>query len=187
MVLYQEFCLIWSSLELFMAISHIFVFLDAFTHLINLLLYSSKTISIPLRIIWFYALLVHLYYYRNLKTNPPPRRNPNGQKVQEDNAHKISRIFHWSCIEYEPNRFSIFESGKEMFETTVDVIAHSMGFFLTFRMIESIWYKIGALTLMFGVLYQRMIGLKFFFTEPKMMPSPLQRLFATMPARPIAD
>ncbi|CAF2965059.1 unnamed protein product, partial [Rotaria sp. Silwood2] len=127
---------------------------------------------------WAYALMVHLYYYRNLKIHPPPRRNPDGTKIQEDNAHKISRIFHWSCVEFQANRFSLFESGREMAETTMDVVAHSIGFFLAFCMIESIWYKLGALALMFGVLYRQMLGLPFFLTEPKMMPTQLQRFFA---------
>jgi hypothetical protein len=58
--------------------------------------------------------------------------------MEEDNSHKIPRIFHWSCIEYQANRFSIFQSGREMLETTVNVIAHSAGFFLAFRQIRSI-------------------------------------------------
>ena len=118
--------------------------------------------------------------------NPSPRRNRDG-KIPEDDSHKIAHIFHWSCLEFKGNRFSLVESGKEMLETAMDVSLHSIGFFLAFRMIESIWYKIAALSLMFGLLYRQMLNLKYFFTEPKMMPPQLQRLFATISPSFVAD
>ncbi len=146
------------------------------THLTNLLLYSPKNVGYILYGLWIYAVGVHLYYYINLTTNPPPRRNQDGE-VEEDNAHKISRIFHWSCVEYQPNRFSIFESGKEILETTIDITNHTAGFILGFRMIQSYWYKIGAVIVMFTLFYQRMLGFKYFLTEPKMMPPQLRGFF----------
>jgi hypothetical protein len=127
-----------------------------------------------------------IYYYKHLKSNPPSRRKEAGQ-IEEDNSHKIPRIFHWSCIEYSANRFSIFQSGREMFETTIDVIAHSTGFFLAFQMLESIWYQLAALILMFALLYRRMLNLKYFLTEPKMMPGPLRRFFINYFATVITD
>lgn len=69
------------------------------------------------------------------------------------------------------------ESGREISETTIDVFAHGMAFLLTYRIIESPWYKVGSLVLTCGILYRYVIGLKFFVTQPKMMPPPLQRLF----------
>ncbi|CAF4159719.1 unnamed protein product [Rotaria sordida] len=118
--------------------------------------------------------------------NPSLRRNQD-EKISEDNSHKISRIFHWSCLEFKGNRFSLVESGKEMLETIMDVSLHSIGFFLAFRMIESIWYKIAVLSLMFGLLYRQMLSLKYFFTEPKMMPPQLQRLFTIISPSSVAD
>ena len=119
----------------FLRRQHNYFLLDAITHMINLTLHSPKNVGYFLYGLWMYAVIVHLYYYRNLTTNPPPRRNQDG-KFEEDNSHKISRIFHWSCIEYQSNRFSIYESGKEMLETTIDVTAHTAGFILAFQMIQ---------------------------------------------------
>ncbi len=160
----------------FLRRQHNYFLLDAITHLVNALLYSPKTVGVPMYIIWSYAVVVHLYYYINLKTNPPPQRKQDGQ-MEEDNSHKISSIFHWSCVEYQANRFSIFQSGRSILETTIDVIAHTTGFILAFRNIESIWYKLSALILMFVLFYRRMLGLKYFLTEPKMMPVQLRRFF----------
>lgn len=131
-------------------------------------------------------LVIHLYYYRNLKTNPPPRRKEDGQ-MEEDNAHKISRIFHWSCVEFQPNRFSLTESGKEMLETTIDITAHTAGFIFAFRMIKSIWYKLGAFIVMFTLFYRHMLTLKYFLTEPKMMPPQLRQLFAAFSTSSVRD
>jgi hypothetical protein len=97
--------------------------------------------------------------------------------MEEDNSHKIPSIFHWSCVEYQANRFSIFQSGREMLETTMDVIAHSSGFILAFRQIESIGYQIFSLVLMLAFFYRQMLGLKYFLTDPKMMPIQLRRFF----------
>lgn len=159
--------------------------LDAFTHMINALLHSPKTVGWPLYGMWLFAFCVHLYYYHNLVTNPPPRRNKEGPP-SEDNSHKISRIFHWSCLEFTADRFNIMQSGKEMLETGIDVTAHSAGFYLAFRMLTSVWYKLAAVTLMFALFYRQMLGLKYFFTEPKMMPPHLQRLFAAFSANTAA-
>jgi len=160
----------------FLRRQHNYFLLDATTHFVNALLYSPKTVSLPLYSLWIFAFVIHMYYYYNLKTNPPPRRNEQG-KTKEDDSHKISRIFHWSCVEYQPNRFNILHSGKEMSETAIDIIAHTAGFILAFRMLESYWYQLGALILMFAVFYRQMLALKYFLTEPKMMPPQLQRLF----------
>jgi hypothetical protein len=159
---------------------------DAITHLVNASLYSPKTVGVPMYIIWSYAAVVHLYYYRNLKTNPPPRRKQDGQ-MEEDNSYKIPRIFHWSCVEYQANRFSIFQSGREILETTIDVAAHTTGFFLAFRNIESIWYKLSALILMFALFYRRMLALKYFLIEPKMMPVQIRQFFTDYSATVMTD
>jgi len=135
---------------------------------------------------WIIALVLHLHYYRNLKTNPPPRRKQDGQ-MEEDNSHKISRIFHWSCVEFQENRFSIFQSGRQMLETTLDVVAHTAGFILAFQKIESIWYKLTALILMFGLFYRQMLSLKYFLSDPKMMPTQLRRFFTDYSAAAMAD
>jgi hypothetical protein len=127
-----------------------------------------------------------MHYYRNLKVNPPPRRNESG-KTEENNIHKLSSIFHWSCVEYQANRFSIFESGREMLETTADVTAHTAGFYLAFQMLESIWYKIAVFVIMFIMLNRRMLQLKYFLTDPKMMPLQLRRLFPGLSTTRITD
>ncbi|CAF1105509.1 unnamed protein product [Adineta steineri] len=204
MIFQQEFYTLWAGLELFMSMTHLFVFLgirnsklgfirrqqnyfllDGFTHLINVLIHSPKTVGWPLYIMWIYAFFVHLYYYHNLVSNPPPKRGEEG-KV-EDNSHKISRIFHWSCIEFQANRFSIMQSGKEIAETTLDVVAHTSGFVLAFRLIESYWYKAAAIILFIGLFYRQMLNLKYFFTEPKMMPPQLQRFFASFSTPSVAN
>jgi len=170
----------------FLRRQHNYFLLDAFTHLINTLLYSPKTVGVPLYGIWIFAFIVHVYYYRNLKINPPPRRKQDGQ-MEEDNSHKISRIFHWSCVEFQANRFNLLESGKEMLETTIDVVAHSAGFILAFQQITSIWYKLGAISLMFALFYRQMLSLKYFLTEPKMMPVQLRRFFTDHSAKVMTD
>jgi hypothetical protein len=181
------FCLGFRNSKLgFLRRQHNYFLLDGITHMINLLLHSPKNVGIVIYCMWMYAVVIHLYYYVTLKTNPPPRRNQDG-KTEEDNAHKIPRIFHWSCVEYQSNRFSIFESGKEIFETTLDVVAHTTGFILGFRMIESNWYKIGALIVMCGAFYQRMLGFKYFLTEPKMMPPQLRRFFTDYSSKAMTD
>lgn len=159
----------------FLRRQHNYFLLDAITHLVNALLYSPSTVGLPLYGIWIYAFFVHIYYYINLTTNPPRRRKDG--ETDEDNSHKISRIFHWSCVEYQANRFNIFESGKEMFETILDVVAHTSGFFLIFQNIQSIRYKLAAFVLMFALFYRQMLALKYFLTEPKMMPVQLRRFF----------
>ncbi|CAF1070003.1 unnamed protein product [Adineta ricciae] len=206
MLFQQEFYLLWSSLELFMALTHLFVFLgfrnpklgflrrqqnyfllDAFTHAVNALLHSPKTFGGVLHVIWLFAFIVHLYYYRNLTVNPPPRRQQTSDQSVDDNSHKISRIFHWSCLEFQADRFSIMQSGKEMLETIIDVVAHTAGFYLAFHLINSFVYKLVALLLMLALLYRQMLSLKYFFTEMKMMPPHLQRLFSSFSSNPVAN
>jgi uncharacterized protein YqhQ len=98
--------------------------------------------------------------------------------VEKEDTHESSRIFHWSRIEYSANRFSLLESGSELLQTAADIIAHSAGFLLAFRMIESVIYQMGVFVLLSVLLYQRVIQLKYFLSDPKMMPKPLQRLFS---------
>lgn len=191
MLFQQELYLLWSSLELFMALTHLFVFLgfrnsklgflrrqqnyfllDAFTHLINIFINSQRSIGYSLNLLWIYAFIVHLYYYQNLKTNPLPKQK------QDDNSDKISRIFHWSCIEYQANRFSISDSGRQMLETSLDVLAHTCGFLLAFQQIHSMIYRFISILLMLGLFNRQMLSLKYFLTEPKMMPVQLQRFFS---------
>ena len=186
--------MLWSALELFMALTHLFVFLgfknsklgflrrkhnyfllDATCHLVHLFLYSISDVGLPMYVLWIYAFVVHMYYYRNLKVNPPPRKSADGQPV-EDNSDRLSRIFHWSCVEFQANRFSLIESGKEMWETSCDVFAHTTGSYLAFRMLDSIWYQIGVFAITAVVFHKNMLRLKHFLTEPKMMPATLQRL-----------
>ena len=162
----------------FLRRQHNYFLLDAFTHLVNLLLYSPAIVGLPLYSIWGIAFVIHIHYYRNLKANPPPKANEDGQ-MPEDNKHKIPRIFHWSCVEYTANRFSILESGREMLETTLDVTAHSAGFYLAFQMVQSLWYKLAVLMIMSALLYRQMLALKYFLTDPKMMPPMLRRWAAT--------
>jgi hypothetical protein len=107
--------------------------------------------------------------------------------MEEDNSHKIPRILHWSCVKYQANRFSIFQSRRETLETTVDVIAHSAGFFLAFRQLRSIGYKLSVLILMFALFYRQMLGLKYFLTDPKMMPAQLRRVFTDYSATTIVN
>lgn len=199
MIFQQELCILWSSLELFMALTHLFVFLgfrnsklsflrrqgnyfllDAFTHLINILINSQRSIGYSLNLLWAYAVFVHLHYYRNLKINPAPKRKlKHDDQTEEDNSHRISRIFHWSCVEYQANRFSISESGRQIFETALDVIAHTSGFVLAFRQINSTVYQVVSILLMLVLLNRQMLSLKYFQTNPKMMPSQLQRFFTS--------
>lgn len=161
--------------------------LDAFTHAVNALLNSPKTCGGVLHAIWSFAFVVHLYYYRNLTVNPPPPRQQTGDKPVEDNSHKISRIFHWSSLEFQADRFSIMQSGKEMLETIIDVVAHTAGFYLAFRLINSSVFRLAAILLMLAFLYRQMLGLKYFYTEPKMMPPHLQRLFSLFSSNPVAN
>ena len=121
----------------------------------------------------------HFYYYGNLKQNPPPAHQSDNMDVSDD-ATKISRIFHWSCVEFHTNRFSFRECGKELIETGADVVAHLAGFFLAFRQIESVFYQISALAIMYALLYHSMLSLKSFLTDPKMMPAQLRRCFTTV-------
>jgi hypothetical protein len=160
----------------FLRRQHNYFLLDAITHFINVLLYPIKTVGILLYSMWLIAIPIHLHYYHNLKSNPPPRRKRDGE-MEEDNSHKIPRIFHWSCVEYQANRFSVFQSGREILETTIDVVAHSSGFILAFQQIESTGYKIFALFLMLAFFYRQMLGLKYFITDPKMMPPQLRKFF----------
>lgn len=194
MLLSQEFYMLWSALELFMALTHLFVFLgfknstldflrrkhnyflvDGMCHLVHLFIYRISDVGLPLYGLWVYAFIAHMYYYRNLKLNPPPVKTAE-DKIVEDDTHKISRIFHWSCIEYKANRFSLTESGKEMFETSCDVIAHGIGFYLALSMLTSIWYQIGVFAITAIVFHRSMTGLEDFLTDPKMMPAQIQRL-----------
>lgn len=156
--------------------------LDGITHLINTFLYSRQSVGTPLYCMWIYAFAVHIYYYYCLISNPPPRRHADGQ-MGEDNSDKIPRIFHWSCVEYQANRFNIFQSGREMFETTIDVFLHTAGFLLAFRQIQSIWYRVFSVALMFVLFYRQMLTFKYFLTDPKMMPPQLRRFFTDYSAK----
>ena len=151
--------------------------LDGLTHLTNTLLHSRQSVGTPLYCFWLYAFAVHIYYYRSLIVNPPPRRQADGQ-MEKDNSEKIPRIFHWPCVEYQANRFSIFESGREIFETTLDVSLHTAGFLLAFAQIQSTAYRLFSVALMFVLFYRQMLNLKYFLTDPKMMPPQLRRFFA---------
>jgi hypothetical protein len=62
-----------------------------------------------------------------------------------------------------------------MLETTIDLVTHTVGFILAFRKIESIWYTLRAFIFMFALLYRQLINLKYFLTEPKMMPVQLRQ------------
>lgn len=127
--------------------------------------------------LWIYAFFVHLYYYHNLASNPPPKRKQDGE-MEADNADRISRIFHWSCVEFSADRFNIAQSGKEMLETTLDVTAHTIGFLLAFQQIRSFWYKLASVVLMLGLFNRQMLSLKYFLTDPKMMPVQLRGFFS---------
>ena len=151
--------------------------LDGITHIVNTLLHSPRTAGTSLYVLWIFAFVIHMYYYWNLKNHPPPKRDQRG-RVEKEDTHELSRIFHWSCIDYAANRFSLLESGSELLQTAADIIAHSAGFLLAFRMIESVIYRIGVFVLLTMLLYRRMIQLKYFLSDPKMMPKPLQRLFS---------
>ena len=198
MLFTQEFFMLWSALELFMALTHLFVFLgiknssihflrrkhnyfllDGMCHFVHLFIYRIEDVGVPLYLLWIYAFIAHMYYYRNLKVNPPPLASKtkliNGN-APEDGLDKICRIFHWSCIDYKANRFSLTESGKEMLETSCDVIAHTAGFYLALCMLNSIWYQIGVFVITAIVFHKNMLSLKHFLTEPKMMPVSIQRL-----------
>jgi hypothetical protein len=200
MVFFQEFCMIWSTIELFMATTHLFVLLgfknsklwfirrqqnyflfDASTHLTNALLYSPAIVGYPIYLLWIYAVAVHLYYFRNLMINPLPskKQNPDEKQTIEDNSDKISKIFHWSCIDStDTDRFDIFKYGQQIAETIIDVFLHFMGFYFAFQNIDSVWYRITAIIAMTALVYRQMINLKYFMTDPKMMPKPLQKFFA---------
>lgn len=160
--------------------------LDGLIHLTNTIIHSRQSVGTLVYCFWIYAFAVHIYYYYCLTMNPPPRRQADGEKG-DDNSEKIPRIFHWSCVEYQANRFSIFESGREIFETTTDVFLHTAGFLLAFRQIQSIWYRLFSIALMFVLFYRRMLTLKYFLTDPKMMPPQLQRFFGHYSTTPMSQ
>lgn len=170
----------------FLRRQHNYFLLDGLTHLTNLFLNSPSTVGLPLYCLWIIAFVIHMHYYRNLKTNPPPKPTGDGQ-IPEDNKHKIPRIFHWSCVEYSANRFSILESGREILETAADVTAHTAGFYLAFQMLQSFWYRVASLAIMSAILYRQMLTLKYFLTDPKMMPPVLRRWAATFSGASVSN
>ena len=196
----QEVYLLWSSIELFMAVTHLFVLLgirnpklsfirtqknyfllDAMIHVANLLLYfrSEKTISMIFLLgLWSIMLVGHINYFLNLHRNPPlsQRQRLRHQGPIPSDNHKISRIFHWSSVDFEANRFNIVESGKEILETLADVTAHSAGFVLAYQNILSVWYRLITFIIMIALLYRQMLNLPHFINEPKMMPPILRKL-----------
>ena len=199
----QEISLLWSSFELFMTVTHLFVFfgirnskldflrkqkyyflLDATTHTGNLLVYFDRKSSIIMMFslcLWTIMLIGHLHYFLNLHRNPPLslRQRLKYDGSIPDDRHKISRIFHWSCIEYSKDRFDITQSGKEMLETLGDITAHSTGFYLAFQNLESLRYRSMTFILMVGLLYRQMLNLPHFINEPKMMPQ-FMRKFSSL-------
>ena len=66
-----------------------------------------------------------------------------------------------------------------MLETAADVTAHTAGFYLAFQMLQSVWYRLAGLAIMSAILYRQMLTLKYFLTEPKMMPPVLRRWATT--------
>jgi len=65
-----------------------------------------------------------------------------------------------------------------MLETSLDVLAHTCGFLLAFQQIHSMIYRFISILLMLGLFNRQMLSLKYFLTEPKMMPVQLQRFFS---------
>jgi hypothetical protein len=205
MLFNQEFCLLWSSLELFMAITHLFVLLgirnpklsfirtqknyfllDASIHMTNLLLYCRSKQSIGKMFcicLWSIMFVGHVYYFLNLHLNPPlsNRQRLRHQGPIPNDLHKIARIFHWSCVEMTSNRFHIGTHGKEILETLTDVTAHSAGFYFTFQYIQSFRYQSMTFIIMIILLYRQMLNLQHFVKEPKMMPSILRKLHDLAP------
>ncbi len=195
----EELYLLWSSLELFMAVTHFLVLaglqntklgflrrqkyyflLDAITHLINLVLYVRAETSILKfvgLILWSIMLIGHIYYFLNLHLHPPltQQQRLKHQGPIPNDSHKISRIFHWSCVEFQANRFHFGQCGKEISETVCDIIAHSTGFYLAFQHLQSLPYRLLTFLLMFGLLYRQMLNLPYFLHDPKMMPSILRK------------
>jgi hypothetical protein len=196
----EEICLLWSSVELFMAVTHLFVLLgirnpkltfirtqknyfllDAMIHMTNLLLYFRSEKSIPMIFclcLWSIMLVGHIRYFLNLHRNPPlsQRQRLRHQGPIPNDSHKISRIFHWSSVDFEENRFHIGESGKEILETSADITAHSAGFLFAFQNLLSFRYRVLTFIIMIALLYRQMLNLPHFINEPKMMPLILRKL-----------
>ena len=163
----------------FLRRQHNFFLLDGFTHIVNILLYSPSAVGWPLYVLWIIMVIGHGYYYNNLKRHPPPARGADNRLIHDDTS-QLSRIFHWSCLEFRTNRFSFGDCAKEMLETTGDIVAHSIGFLLAFHQIESIGYKLVSILLTYALLHRSMLGLKSFVNDPRMMPSPFRRFCVTL-------
>ncbi|CAF0809455.1 unnamed protein product [Didymodactylos carnosus] len=193
MIASEELKVLWTSFELFMAISHFLVLigvknskigflrrqttyflLDALTHLFNLCFHHklllNNAFGFLIYINWIVMFIGHVYYYLNLKLNPP--------KPDDKSVANLCNIFLWSCVEFTKNRFDIKQCGKEVVETVSDIVAHSAGYYYMFTEIKSDAYKILTILLMAMALYNRMIRFKYFLTEPQMMPKPLRDLYS---------
>lgn len=195
MLFRQEIYLFWSSVELFMSVTHLFVLLgirnpkltfirtqknyfllDATIHMINLILYY-QTKNYFIIFLWLIMLFGHVHYFLNLHLNPPlsQRQRLRHEGIIPNDSHKLSRIFHWSSVDFELNRFDITKCGKEILETLADVTAHAAGFYFAFQNLQTYRYRFLAILFMIGLLYRQMLNLPHFINEPKMMPSILRK------------
>lgn len=198
MLFAQEFSLLWSSIELFMSVTHLFVLLgirnpklvfirtqknyfllDATIHMINLILHF-QTKNYFILLLWSIMLTGHVYYFLNLHLNPTltQRQRLRYEGKIPDDSHKLSRIFHWSSTDFPSNRFHIQDCGKEILETSADVTAHAMGFYYAFQNLHTYRYQICTFIFMIGLLYRQMLNLPHFINEPKMMPVFLRKILS---------
>ncbi len=110
-----------------------YILFGTITHLINLFLYSLNTVGLAT----FSRLSCLLVISTTITISICTRQ-----------YHTIA------------NRFHFGEYGKEIMETRSGVIAHIVGFYLAFRPIKSIWYKIRTLVLICAILCRNMLSIK---------------------------
>ena len=105
---------------------------DIFSYLINLFVYSSNVVGFPLYLLWLFLFIKHSYSYFGF---------------QLINVEK-------NAVGSIPRRLN--ECDNERLERLMDVIGHASGYFLRIHLIQSSFYRMLNILLMF-ILYQRIV------------------------------
>jgi hypothetical protein len=136
--------------------THYFIF-DCVMTFINLYWFWNRYYI--MKPILIFAIIVHIFYVSCMFFR-----------------EKICRIFYWSCLECNENRFGS-KFLKENIETAIDILCHFSGFYMFFRSIVYPLHRLlslGASILTIFFIYK---FLKSFRTEEYMMPRKLIKYF----------
>ncbi len=138
---------------------------DGLTHLLSIFYYSINQVGIVAYLNWRVMLIVHILVWLNLILNPP-----------HTDKSRLHKVYHWSCSDCVDDRFDFSKYGVQIIGTTLDVMAHSYGFYFMFLQLQ-MEMRFMALGLLAATAIYFFLLEKDFKTHKHMMPAPLKKLF----------